>query len=93
MGLRAAVSLVAALLLPFAVRADEPKGTIPITTSSAEARNLYLQGRDLAEKLHGTHALFAKAVAKDPDFALAHLQLANTAPSAKEFFASLRTAA
>ncbi|HET8644040.1 MAG TPA: hypothetical protein VFO85_01050, partial [Vicinamibacteria bacterium] len=41
---------------------------IPITTSSEEARKLYLQGRDLVEKLRGADArpLFEQAAAKDP---------------------------
>ena len=43
---------------------------IPITTSSQEARKLYLDGRDLLEKLRATDArrLFEQAVAKDPEF-------------------------
>ena len=61
---------------------------IPITTSSEEARKLYLQGRDLSEKLRATDArkYFEQAAAKDKDFALAYLGLANTAGTAKEFF-------
>jgi tetratricopeptide (TPR) repeat protein len=61
---------------------------IPITTSSEEARQLYLKGRDLAEKLRATdaRALFAQAAAKDPGFALAQVGLANTAGSARQFF-------
>jgi tetratricopeptide (TPR) repeat protein len=61
---------------------------IPITTASAEARQLYLKGRDLSEKLRATdaRALFEQAAAKDPDFALAQVGLANTAGTAKEFF-------
>ena len=52
---------------------------IPITTSSDEARQAYLKGRDLDEKLRATDArkLFEQAVAKDKDFALAHLALAH----------------
>ncbi len=61
---------------------------MPITTKSEEAKQLYLKGLDLLEKLRATdaHKFFEQAVAKDPDFALAELQLANTSPSAKEFF-------
>jgi tetratricopeptide (TPR) repeat protein len=60
---------------------------IPITTSSEEARQLYLKGRDLSEKLRATDArpFFEKAAAKDPGFALAQVGLANTAGTAKEF--------
>lgn len=67
---------------------------IPVTTSSEEARQLYLKGRDLSEKLRATdaYALFQQAAAKDPGFALAQVGLANTAPSAKEFFDATRKA-
>jgi tetratricopeptide (TPR) repeat protein len=78
----AAVGAVAAA--PTAWSADR----IPITTKSAEARQLYLKGRDLAEKLRATdaRALFEQAAAKDPGFALAQVGLANSAGSAKQFF-------
>ena len=60
---------------------------VPITTSSDEARQLYLQGRDLADKLRITDArrLYTEAVAKDPKFALAYLGLATTAGTTGEF--------
>jgi len=60
---------------------------IPITTSSQEARTLYLDGRDLLEKLRATDArrLFEQAVAKDPNFALAYVGLANTSGTNGEF--------
>ena len=68
---------------------------IPITTSSEEARSLYLQGRDLAEKLRATDArpLYERAVAKDATFALAHLGLANTSGTTKEFIDAATKAA
>jgi tetratricopeptide (TPR) repeat protein len=61
---------------------------IAITTSSEEARQLYLKGRDLNEKLRATdaRAQFEKAIALDPNFALAYVGLANTAGTPKEFF-------
>src|SRR5258705_12586461 len=67
---------------------------IPITTSSEQARQLYLKGRDLVEKLRATDArpMFEQALAKDHSFALAQLGLANTAGTAKEFFAALAKA-
>ncbi|MEO8075785.1 MAG: tetratricopeptide repeat protein [Acidobacteriota bacterium] len=60
---------------------------IPITTSSSEARALYLQGRDLADRLRATDArkLYEQAVAKDPTFALGYLALASTSGTTKEF--------
>lgn len=67
---------------------------IPITTSSEEARDLFIQGRDLAEKLRALDARphLEQAVEKDPTFASAYLLLANTAPSNQEFFSNLEKA-
>lgn len=64
-----------------------PAGKIPVTTSSEAARKLYLEGRDLLEKLRATDArrLFEQAVGADPDFALGYVGLANTSGTTKEF--------
>src|SRR5215510_12572322 len=69
-------------------------GKIPVTTSSEEARKEFLAGRDLAEKLRITDSIahFDKAIALDPNFALAELNRANVSPSAKEFFDHLKKA-
>jgi tetratricopeptide (TPR) repeat protein len=77
--------VVGALAIATAAAATDK---IPITTSSDEARQLYLKGRDLTEKLRITdgRAFFEKASAKDPAFAMAQVGLANTAGTAKEFF-------
>ena len=71
-----------------APQTGKPGDKIPITTASEEARKLYLQGRDLSEKLRATDGrrYFEQAIQKDKDFALAYLGLANTAGTAKEFF-------
>lgn len=63
-------------------------GKIPITTSSEKAREYYLQGQELADKFRAQESIryFEKAVAEDPDFALAYLMLSFVAPSTKEFF-------
>ncbi len=68
---------------------------IPITTSSDEARQLYVQGRDLAERLRATDArrLYELAVAKDKNFALGYLGLANTSGTTKEFIEATMKAA
>jgi tetratricopeptide (TPR) repeat protein len=49
-----------------------------ITTSSDEAKNLYLQGRDKADNIEFAAAmiLFDQALEKDSEFAMAHLQRA-----------------
>ncbi len=76
-------------------QAQQPANKIPITTSSEDARALYLKGRDLAEKLRATDArhYYEQAVAKDPYFALAHLGLANTSGTTKEFIDATTRAA
>ncbi len=69
-------------------------GKIPITTASVEARNLFLQGRDLADKIRVTdaHQYYLQAVELDPDFAYAWWALAQTAPTAKDFFEAMEHA-
>jgi tetratricopeptide (TPR) repeat protein len=66
-----------------------------VTTSSADARRLYLEGRDLAEKLRLTDArrLYSQAVAADGTFALAYIGLANTSGTTKEFIDATTRAA
>jgi len=85
--------LLLALLVPVACSGSSPAGDtkIPITTTSAEARDMFLKGRQLVDNLRLTDAnpLFTKAVDLDPGFALAHLFVAQTSASAKEFFANL----
>ena len=67
---------------------------IPITTSCEEARDAFLKGRWLFENLRMTdaHKYFLKAVEADPDFALGHLGVANTAPTNQDFFDAFRRA-
>lgn len=74
--------------------ATSESGKIPITTSSEEARKEFLQGRDISEKLQLQDSIqhFDKAIALDPNFALAELNRANVSPTAKEFFDHLKKA-
>lgn len=67
---------------------------IPVTSSSAEAREEYLKGRALGENLraHDSREVLQRVVAKDPGFALAHYSLALNSPTAKEFFEHLKRA-
>jgi len=78
-----------------ATKTSGEAGKIPITTSSDEAKQAYLKGRDLAEKLRATdaHAQYQKAVELDPNFALAWVGLANTSGTAKEFVEATNHAA
>jgi tetratricopeptide (TPR) repeat protein len=73
---------------PTSARASSEGGKVPITTKSEEARSEFLQGRALAEKLLAQDSLahFDRAIALDPDFALAELSRSNASPTAKEFF-------
>ena len=69
-------------------------GAVPLSTTSDEARQLYLRGRAIAEQLraHDARELYEQAAAKDPGFAMAHYQLAANAATAKDFFAHLKQA-
>jgi hypothetical protein len=69
-------------------------GEMPITTASDEARSLYLEARGLFETLRATDSrqYAEKAVEHDPGFALAHLLLAQSAPTAAAFWESERRA-
>ena len=69
-------------------------GKVTLTTSSVEARQLYLKGRLMGENLraHDSREILRQAAAKDPQFALAHYSLALNSPTAKEFFDHLKQA-
>ncbi|UCC71013.1 MAG: tetratricopeptide repeat protein [Gemmatimonadota bacterium] len=69
-------------------------GKIPITTASVEARNLFLQGQNLTDRIRATDArqYYLQAVELDPGFAYAWWALAVAAPTAREFFESLEHA-
>src|SRR2546427_1338087 len=73
---------------PASASASSEAGKIAITTKSEEARNEFLQGRALAEKLlvQDSLAHFDRAIALDPEFAAAELARCNASPTAKEFF-------
>ena len=67
---------------------------ISVTTSSKKALELFLQGRELADRIRFTDArdYFLRAIDEDPRFAMAYLYLANNSASNKEFFSSLKKA-
>jgi len=98
MTLRFYYNFMRIIILPIALVtgcSGKGDGKISLTTSSDEARKLYLQGRDLSERLRAKESLvdFQQAVEKDPGFASAYLALANNAQSAKDFFDNLESAA
>lgn len=82
------------ILLIFMISCREDSNKIPITTSSEDALDNYLKGRDLFDKLQAQEAMqyFKNAVAADSNFAIAYLNLSFTVPSAKEFFKNLNIA-
>jgi tetratricopeptide (TPR) repeat protein len=84
-------SLAALLLVTINCGTTEETSKIPITTKSEQAREHFLQGRDLWEKLRfqDSRRFFETAVAEDPDFAMGYLYLSLAAPSAKQFFENL----
>jgi tetratricopeptide (TPR) repeat protein len=86
-----ALAVLAAAVPPAAAQTAHSAGKVPISTTSAEAKADFIKGRTLAENLrgHDSREFMLRAVAKDPDFASAHLGLANSAPTAKEFFEHL----
>jgi tetratricopeptide (TPR) repeat protein len=86
-----ALAMLIASVPSAAAQTAHSAGKVPISTASAEARADFVKGRTLAENLraHESREFLRSAVAKDPDFALAHLNLANSAPTPKEFFEHL----
>src|SRR5712691_4346975 len=67
---------------------------IPVTTSSADARNHFLQGQRELDLARNFEALdhFKRAVAADSTFAIAFLNVANTGNSLDEFKTNLARA-
>jgi len=55
---------------------ESEDGKIPISTSSCDARDNYIQGKEFSNNLQKEEALvyFEKAIELDPEFALAYLE-------------------
>jgi tetratricopeptide (TPR) repeat protein len=70
------------------------RGKVPVTTKSEEAKKLYDRGLEFADQIrfHDARQVFQQAAAKDPDFAMAHYQLALSSPSNKEAVAHVSQA-
>jgi tetratricopeptide (TPR) repeat protein len=73
-----AIIILVLLILVGCEGAGPGSNEVPITTSNDEALQFYLDGRDLSEKVKGPQAaeLYDKAIASDPDFAMAYLSRA-----------------
>jgi len=67
---------------------DATAAKVPITTSSDEARALYMQGRVLFDDLRfvDAYAMFEQAVAADDGFAMGYFMLASAAQTNADFF-------
>ncbi|MGH7581063.1 MAG: tetratricopeptide repeat protein [Gemmatimonadales bacterium] len=86
-----ALAVLAAAAPSASAQTAHSAGKVPISTASAEAKADFLKGRTLAENLraHESREFMFRAIGKDPDFAMAHLNLANSAPTGTEFFEHL----
>lgn len=86
--------LISALIIFTISSCNKDDGKIPVTSSSEEATSEYRTGLDLLDKLQVQESRqhFRNAIGKDPDFALAYLNLAFAATSANEFFENLAKA-
>ncbi len=67
---------------------------IRVTTSSPEARELYLKGFSLTERLRGfeAYSYFEDAIALDSNFAMAYLGLAVSQQYPNKFFQFIQKA-
>jgi len=87
----ALVVALSTVLLVIIGCAKTKEDKIPITTTSEQAREYFLQGRDLFERLQAQESrqYFERAVTEDPDFAMGYLFLSFAQPSNKGFFENL----
>src|SRR4030066_2030447 len=81
-------SFLTVLVLLTGCTKKEDDGKIPITTVSEEAKQDFLKGRDLSEKLKQQESLqhFENSLTKDNNFALAYYYHAFANPTTKGFF-------
>jgi tetratricopeptide (TPR) repeat protein len=86
-----ALAVLGAAAAPAAAQTSHAAGKIAITTTSEAARADFVKGRTLAEnlRLEDSRQYFRSAIGKDPNFAMAHLSLANSSPTGTEFFEHL----
>lgn len=80
-------SAVALMAIALAIPAVASNRGVPVTTSSPEARQLYLQAQEKADNLELPAAakLIDQAIEKDPDFAMAYLLRANASSALPVF--------
>ena len=85
------VLLISIIMIWFIGCAKQPGDKMPVTTASDEAKQHFLAGRDIFEKLRIQESLdhFQKAVEKDSNFATAYFYYAQAQPTAKGFFENM----
>lgn len=92
--LRFAFSMVLVVLLTLPVLIWAQNKEIPLTTSSKEALDYFLKGRDKLENFENTVVanLFEQAILADPDFAMAYLYRTFAGANHKERMTNLEQA-
>jgi tetratricopeptide (TPR) repeat protein len=90
----AIISVLFILILLTGCSRQEYEGKISITTMSPEAKNDFLKGRDLFEKLRARESLnyFENAFTKDNKFVMAYYYHSLANPTNKGFFEDLNNA-
>lgn len=78
--------LIPAVLLLGILTVGCQRDIMPVTTSSEKAMKVFLEGRDLVEKLRvrESYDFFAESVRLDTNFVLAYINLAMVSPTQKE---------
>jgi tetratricopeptide (TPR) repeat protein len=88
------LTILISLIILASCSEKKEEGKIEVTTMSSEAKNEFIQGRDLFEKLQQRESLqyFEKAIAEDNNFAMAYYYHSLANPTAKGFFEDLDNA-
>lgn len=88
------LALLLAWMFPFTLQAEEKKGEIPVTTSSQEAYQAFIEGREAYEmgRIDDARVLVDKALKADPGFALGYLYKAYLSGSSADWKSNLEEA-
>ena len=87
----ASLAILVTILFLTGCAEKKEEGKIEVTTMSAEAKNDFIRGRDLFEKLQQRQSLsfFQNAITQDNEFAAAYYYHSLANPTAKGFFEDL----
>jgi len=88
------ISLLSVFIIFSGCTKKEDEGKVAVTTVSSEAKDEFIKGRDLFEKLRQRESLqyFESAVAKDNKFVMAYYYHSLANPTTKGFFEDLDNA-